>query len=136
MNKLTFNPSGMIRRSSHASTARRENDQGKVCILCGKTDIYMSQYGNVYNIGLGLITQTIKQYIIRLNVSQAAEKRYLLLNNLHTALLNDPDLASVSRDSIGMYRLYNEVEVSTGYTLLSAAGTRLCIYRRDRNRVV
>ena len=33
-------------RSSHASTARREDDQGKVCILCGKTDIYMSQYGN------------------------------------------------------------------------------------------
>ena len=45
MNKLACNPSGMI-RSSHASTARREDDQGKVCILCGKTDIYMSQYGN------------------------------------------------------------------------------------------
>ena len=57
---------------------------------------------DVYNIGLGLITQTIKQYIIQLNVPQAAEKRYLLLNNLHTALLNDPDLASVSRDSIGI----------------------------------
>ena len=26
-----------------------------------------------------------------------------------------------------MYRLYNEVEVSTGYTRPSAAGTRLCI---------
>ena len=25
-----------------------------------------------------------------------------------------------------MYRLYNEVEVSTGYTRPSAAGTRLC----------
>ena len=46
MNKLACNPSGMIRRSSRASIARREDDQGKVCILCGKTDIYMSQYGN------------------------------------------------------------------------------------------
>ena len=26
-----------------------------------------------------------------------------------------------------MYRLYNEVEVSTGYTLPRAAGPRLCI---------
>ena len=58
---------------------------------------------DVYNIGLGLVTQTIqKLYIIKLNVPQVAEKRYLLLNNLHTALLNDPDLASVPRDSIGV----------------------------------
>ena len=46
MNKLACNASGMIRRSSRASTARREDDQGKVCVLCGKTHIYMSQYGN------------------------------------------------------------------------------------------
>ena len=78
-----------------------------VCILFGMPSLHLFTFLMffifLYNIGLGLVTQTLqKLYIIQLNVPQAAEKRYLLLNNLHTALLNDPDLASVPRDSIGV----------------------------------
>ena len=43
---MACNTSHMTRRLSCASTGRREGNQWKVCILRGKMDIYMSQYGN------------------------------------------------------------------------------------------
>ena len=51
---------------------------------------------DTYNIGLGLLSNNTKQYIIQLNVLHSSEKKYLCLNNLQTALLNDPDLCSCS----------------------------------------
>ena len=48
---------------------------------------------DTYNIGLGLVSNITKQFITQLNVLHASEKEYLSLNNLCTALLNNPDLA-------------------------------------------
>ena len=55
---------------------------------------------DVYNIGLGVIQETSKQYVIQLNVPHAAEKKFLNLNRLESVLYNDPDLASLPRTSI------------------------------------
>ena len=93
-----------------------------VCILFGMPSLHLFTFLMffifLYNIGLGLVTQTLqKLYIIQLNVPQAAEKRYLLLNNLHTALLNDPDLASVRKDSIGV--TMQTLFISTGCDFVS-----------------
>lgn len=52
---------------------------------------------DVYNIGLGLLSLSDKEYIIQLNVPHSAQKRYIHLNNLLTALKNDPDIASLPR---------------------------------------
>ncbi len=57
---------------------------------------------DVYNIGLGLVSHTAKQYIVQINVPHAAEKRYLHINNLHLALQRDPDLASLPRSNLGL----------------------------------
>jgi len=55
---------------------------------------------DVYNIGLGVIQKTSKQYVIQLNVPHAAEKKFLNLNRVESVLYNDPDLASLPRTSI------------------------------------
>ena len=55
---------------------------------------------DTYNIGLGLLQDNNKQYLIQLNVFRASKKKYLSLNNLQTTLLNDPDLAPVPSTSI------------------------------------
>ena len=55
---------------------------------------------DTYNIGLGLVSGTTKEYIIQLNVLHSSEKKYLCLNHLHTAFLNDQDLATLPRNNI------------------------------------
>jgi len=52
---------------------------------------------DTYNIGLGLLNSPPKQYIVQINSS---EKKYVCLNNLNAALLNDPDLATLPRNSL------------------------------------
>ena len=63
---------------------------------------------DTYNIGLGLMSGTTKKYIIQLNVLHSSEKKYLYLNHLHTAFLNDQDLAALPRNNIseGMQILF------------------------------
>ena len=72
---------------------------------------------DTYNIGLGLVGDTTKQFIIQLNVLHASEKRYLSLNNLHMALLNDPDLAMLPRNSIS--ETLQVLFISTGCDFIS-----------------
>ena len=55
---------------------------------------------DTYNIGLSLIKGTNKEYIIQINVLHSSEKKFLCLNHLHIALLNDPDLAALPRNNI------------------------------------
>ena len=55
---------------------------------------------DTYNIGLSLIKDTTKEYIIQINVLHSSEKKFLCLNHLHTAFLNDPDLAALPRNNI------------------------------------
>ena len=55
---------------------------------------------DVYNIGLNLIQETPKQYIIQLNVPHSAQLRYIHLNHLQSALTNDPDLASLPSNTL------------------------------------
>ena len=57
---------------------------------------------DIYNIGLTLICESDKQYIVQLNVTHSAEKRYLNLNIHLIALSNDPDLAYVLRNYLGI----------------------------------
>ena len=53
----------------------------------------------------------------------------IVLSKLHT--LDGSLIHCITpKQELYLYRLYNKVEVSTGYTLLSAAGRRLC--RRDQ----
>ena len=61
-------------------------------------NLMYSPITDVYNIGLGVIQETSKQYVIQLNVPHAAEK-FLNLNRLESVLYNNPDLASLPRTS-------------------------------------
>lgn len=72
-----------IWRHATQSTAR------KMLICSPDTDIY--------NIGLNYISSTSKHYIIKINAYSAIETSFIDLPNLHHALTNDPDLASVPR---------------------------------------
>ena len=56
---------------------------------------------DVYNIGLSLIaTLPDTDFILQLNVPYSEEK-YLSLNNLEKALMNDPDLATLPQTELG-----------------------------------
>lgn len=56
---------------------------------------------DVYNIGLAMTSiTTYGEFIIQLNLPHSHEQRFLSLNNLQTALLNDPDLASIPRERL------------------------------------
>ena len=72
---------------------------------------------DVYNIGIGLTSPTLKQYIIQLNVPHSAEKRYLHLNRMKIALANDPDLASLPRENLGV--ILQTLFISTGCNFVS-----------------
>jgi len=52
---------------------------------------------DTYNIGLGLLNSTAKQFSVQLSVVHSSVRKYVYLNNLQTAFLNDPDLASLPR---------------------------------------
>ena len=56
----------------------------------------------VYNIGLGLVNHTSKQYIVQLNVPYAEEIKYLHIKNLYQALEKDPDLAALPKENLGV----------------------------------
>ena len=71
---------------------------------------------DVYNIGLGL-NQMLRQYIIQLNVPHAQKSRYLHINNLQEALNNDPDLAALPRDKVGM--IMQTLYIATGCDFVS-----------------
>lgn len=75
---------------------------------------------DVYNIGLSNFNsqnQPPKNYIIQLNVHHSTEKRYLFLNNLQTAFLNDPDLSTLSTNKIGL--TIQSLFISTGCDFIS-----------------
>ena len=64
---------------------------------------------DAYNIGLHLVNQTSKNYIIQLNVPHALEKKDLNLKNLKMAFAHDPDLSILPRsyhaNALYVYRL-------------------------------
>ena len=72
---------------------------------------------DTYNIGLSLLDRNTKQYVIQLNVFHSIERKYLNLNNLQTALLNDPDLATLPRNSIS--EILQVLFVCTGCDFIS-----------------
>ena len=73
---------------------------------------------NIYNIGLGSID---KNYIIQLNSINATEESYMHLNNLSSALLRDPDLASLPQEKIGTILML--LFISTGCDSVSCFKT-------------
>ena len=72
---------------------------------------------DTYNIGLGLVSNTTKQFVTQLIVLHTSEKKYLSLNNPCTALLNNPDLASLPRNSI--FETLQVLFISTGCDFVS-----------------
>ena len=75
---------------------------------------------DVYNIGLSEINgqaEQPKNYIIQLNAHHSTEKRYLFLNNLQTAFLNDPDLSTQSTDNISL--TIQSLFINTGCDFIS-----------------
>ena len=69
-----------------------QSEATKILIYSPDTD--------VYNIGLSMLDETDKDYIIQLSVHYSAEKRYLHLNHLRSAFLTDPDFNPLPRDHI------------------------------------
>ena len=56
---------------------------------------------DVYNIGLAIVQQcSSKEYIVQLNLPHSQHLKYLHLNNFVQALKDDPDLATLPRDSL------------------------------------
>jgi len=49
-----------------------------------------------------MIYEPSKNYLVQLNLAHSEEKKYISFNNLNTALLNDPDLSSLPRESLGV----------------------------------
>ena len=79
-------------------------------------NLMYSPITDVYNIGLGVIQETSKQYVIQLNVPHAAEK-FLNLNRLESVLYNNPDLASLPRTST--VDIMQTLFICTGYDYVS-----------------
>ena len=56
---------------------------------------------DVYNIGLPLISITSHvECIVEINLPHSNEQRFVSINDLQTALDNDPDLASIDREQL------------------------------------
>jgi len=72
---------------------------------------------DIYNIGLHLVNQPAKNYIIQLNVPHSIQKRYLNLNHLKLAFVHDPDLSSLPTESLGA--IMQTLFVSTGCDYIS-----------------
>ena len=89
----------------HAS----QTDATKILVISPDTD--------VYNIGLTFLSNEQKQYIVQLNVHYSAEKKYVSLNNLNEALINDPDLCSLHRE--GLCLILQSLFISTGCDFIS-----------------
>ena len=69
-----------------------QSQAARILIYSPDTDTYI--------IGLSLIKDTTKEYILQINVFHSSEKKFLCLSHLHTAFLNDPDLAALPRNNI------------------------------------
>ena len=87
------------------------------CQSCANKILIHSPDTDTYNIGLGLLNRDTKQYVIQLNVFHATERKYLYLNNLQTALLNDPDLATLPSHNIS--EILQVLFICTGCDFLS-----------------
>ena len=72
---------------------------------------------DVDNIGLYLIHQPPKNYIIQLNVPHSSDTKYLNLNNLKKAFSHDPDLSTVPKEDLGAIR--QTLFISTGCDYIS-----------------
>ena len=67
---------------------------------------------DVYNIGLHLVSQPSKNYIIQLNVPHSSDTKYLSMSNLKTAFMHDPDLSIVPKENLGA--IMQTLFISTG----------------------
>jgi hypothetical protein len=80
----------------------REGDQliWRHAVKCSASKVLIySPDTDIYNIGLTIQNQH-KEIIIQNNVLHSPTKKYVHLNNLTTALVNDPDLANVTQSDI------------------------------------
>ena len=60
---------------------------------CSVTNVLIySPDTDVYNIGLHTSQSSSKQFLVQLNIPSSLEQKYVDINNLQTALYNDPDL--------------------------------------------
>lgn len=70
-----------------------EYPPGNILIYSPDTD--------VYTIGLHYVYKTTsKQFIVQVNVTNAIESQYIHLNHLHSAFINDPDLAFLPKSHL------------------------------------
>lgn len=77
---------------------------------CENLEAYLSEKANkiliyspdtdVYNIGLRKHIISHVECIVQINLPHPSEQRFVSLNNLKTALDNDPDLASINREGL------------------------------------
>ena len=77
---------------------------------CENLEAYLSEKANkiliyspdtdVYNIGLCKHIISHVECIVQINLPHPSEQRFVSLNNLKTALDNDPDLASINREGL------------------------------------
>ena len=82
--------------TSHYSNAEDDNRIWRHAYQSRATRILIySPDTDTYHIGLGLLSGSSKEYIIQINITHSNETKYLCLNNLQTALLNDPDLGTL-----------------------------------------
>ena len=92
--------------------------------------LIMSPDNDVYNIGLSLSSMKNKQVVIQVSTYNARELNYLHLNNLISALSNDPDLARIEPTLLPqiLQIIYNNfvLDVITYLFLVRLARQPLC----------
>ena len=97
-NEIT--PERLLEYQSNAEEA--DNRMWRHAIQSPNNDILIySPDTDVYNIGLHLVTQPSKNYIIQLNIPHSLEKKYVNLKNLNMAFTRDPDLSTLPTESLG-----------------------------------
>lgn len=72
---------------------------------------------DVNNIGLHLVNQPSKNYIIQFNVPHSLQKKYLNLKNLNMAFAHDPDLSTLPGKNLGA--IMQTLFISTGCDYIS-----------------
>lgn len=68
----------------------------------GSRALLYSPDTDVYNIGLQLVNQPSKNYILQLNVPYSSQKKYL---NLNMAFSHDPDFTTLLNENLGTIML-------------------------------
>ncbi len=77
---------------------------------------------DVYNIGLTTLNEN-KEVIVQVNVPQSTKEIYINLNKLISALQNDPDLATITRENLP--KIFQMLYVCSGCDYISYSGSTM-----------